>query len=108
MGGSADEGTAGGPAGGRGRPPEPAWAWHEHAACAGVQGDLFFGPERESSQHRLDREARAVEVCAGCPVLGRCRSYALARPESYGVWGGMTEADRLWLRRRRSRSRRAA
>jgi WhiB family redox-sensing transcriptional regulator len=43
---------------------------------------------------------RAAELCAGCPVLAECLELALRVPAS-GIWGGMTEFDRLQLIRGR-------
>lgn len=40
-----------------------------------------------------DSEEQAKQVCAGCPVLDACRTWALATPVG-GVVGGMTEAER--------------
>lgn len=56
--------------------------------------------EWEEAQVRQEREAAAVAVCASCPVLDACRTYALsvdsdghlAEPE--GVWGGLTSLER--------------
>ncbi|GAA4221443.1 hypothetical protein FHR32_005088 [Streptosporangium album] len=36
---------------------------------------------------------RARAMCSGCPVLGACAEYGIAR-ERYGVWGGLTERAR--------------
>lgn len=33
-------------------------------------------------------------MCAACPVVAQCRSHALEVREPYGVWGGLTEAER--------------
>jgi WhiB family redox-sensing transcriptional regulator len=29
-----------------------------------------------------------------CPVAAECRDYAFAIKEPYGIWGGLTEAER--------------
>jgi len=34
-------------------------------------------------------------VCASCPVIAQCRAHALAVQEPYGIWGGLSEDDRL-------------
>ncbi|GAA1170690.1 hypothetical protein GCM10009584_09540 [Ornithinimicrobium humiphilum] len=45
-------------------------------------------------------------VCATCPVLERCRAHALAAREPYGVWGGMTEEERMaWYAEEDARGR---
>lgn len=81
------------------------WEWQLDGACRAGDGDLFFHPygEREPSRSRRERAAQAV--CAGCPVLLNCRSYALAAQEPYGVWGGMTETDRVEMLAERARRR---
>lgn len=38
--------------------------------------------------------AKAAEACSTCPVLARCRTYAEAQGESWGVWGGIDRSDR--------------
>src|SRR4051812_21688137 len=88
--------------GGRRKPmPARSRAWHLEAACAHAPDGLFYGPEGEKPPERLAREARALEFCAACPVLEACRTHALALPETYGVWGGTTEANRNAVRRGR-------
>jgi len=79
------------------RPQADAWEWQLHGACRGVDSDLFFHPENERGLSRSQREAAAKAVCLRCPVLKRCREHALAIREPYGVWGGMSEAERVSL-----------
>lgn len=81
--------------------PARSRAWHLEAACVRAPEGLFYGPEGEKPPERLAREARALEFCAACPVLDPCRMHALALPETYGVWGGTTEANRNAVRRGR-------
>lgn len=72
--------------------------WGERAACRGVDPTLFFGPNRFEAKHeRLARETKAKAICAACPVIEPCRDHALRRGESFGVWGGLGEADRRAL-----------
>ena len=33
-------------------------------------------------------------MCQTCPVVEQCRRHALAVHEPYGVWGGLSEAER--------------
>lgn len=60
----------------------------------GADSSVFFSPEAERGLKRQRREERAKAVCATCPVIDRCRDHALAVQEPYGVWGGLTEAER--------------
>ena len=78
--------------------------WHTGAACCRNEAGLFFAPSKEPTAARLAREEQAKQVCARCPVLLECREHALAQPEPYGVWGGLTAAERrVVLARRRRR-----
>ena len=78
--------------------------WHSNAACRRDEAGLFFAPSKEPTAARLAREEHAKRVCARCPVLLACREHALLQPEPYGVWGGMTAAERrVVLARRRRR-----
>ncbi|MFD8085698.1 WhiB family transcriptional regulator [Kitasatospora sp. NPDC059722] len=78
--------------------------WHTGAACRRDEVGLFFAPSKEPTAARLSREDQAKRVCARCPVLLECREHALAQPEPYGVWGGLTAAERrVVLARRRRR-----
>lgn len=81
-----------------------SWEWQLNGACRGADGELFFHPygEREPSRSRRERAAQAI--CATCPVLLECRSYALAAREPYGVWGGLTENDRVEILAGRERT----
>lgn len=66
-------------------------AWRAGALCAQVDGDLFFPEKGESA-------LPAKRVCAGCPVRAECLAEALARPERFGVWGGLSEPERRAVR----------
>ena len=75
--------------------PEHARPWQVHAACRGDKGSLFFPPDKERRAARSLREARAKAVCEGCPVLDVCREHALRVEESSGIWGALTEDERV-------------
>lgn len=69
--------------------------WEGDARCRGRDASLFFGPNRfEPKRERLEREAAAKEICARCPAISSCRTFALSEGEMYGVWGGLGEAER--------------
>lgn len=82
-------------------------AWRDEAACRGasVEASWWF-PEGYGAQQRSP--ARALAVCATCPVRRECLEYALSVPERHGVWGGMTESERRREQRRRDRIAAAA
>ncbi|MDX3535195.1 WhiB family transcriptional regulator [Streptomyces sp. MB09-01] len=80
------------------KPRVPARAedgpWHAEAVCRRDEAGLFFAPSKEPTAARLSREEAAKRVCARCPVMVACREHALLQPEPYGVWGGLTAAER--------------
>jgi WhiB family redox-sensing transcriptional regulator len=86
------------------------WDWTAHAACRGLDINLFFGTdgERYDQGARQRREAEARAVCASCPVAAECLAHALEHPEKYGTWGQMTEEELKAERRRRTRRSLAA
>jgi WhiB family redox-sensing transcriptional regulator len=73
------------------RPP----GWMDDALCAQSDPDAWF-PEPGQSP------VPAKRICAACPVRPQCLDYVLARPEQFGVWGGLTERERRDLYRRRT------
>ncbi|MEV6651238.1 WhiB family transcriptional regulator [Streptomyces sp. NPDC051219] len=88
----------------RGPAREDAGPWHSEAVCRRDEAGLFFAPSKEPTAARLSREEAAKRVCARCPVMVDCREHALLQPEPYGVWGGLTAAERrVVLARRRRR-----
>ena len=71
--------------------------WRTRAACCGTPGpDLFF-PLDTTGGPAARQVAAAKAVCARCPVLAECRSWAINH-EAYGIWGGLTEHQRARLR----------
>lgn len=73
------------------------------AACVGTDPDLFFP---DPSDVRRVEQAKAV--CAECPVIAECLAGALRRGEKHGIFGGLTETERVNLVRRASRPRKRA
>jgi WhiB family transcriptional regulator, redox-sensing transcriptional regulator len=70
----------------------------DQAACRHHDPELFFpvsavGPGREQTES-------AKRVCRTCPVLAECLDWALATAIPFGVVGGLSEAERLAIRRR--------
>ena len=66
--------------------------WQAQALCAQTGADFFF-PEPGSSV----REAK--RICGMCEMRSACLEYALNNDERFGVWGGLSEKERLELRR---------
>jgi WhiB family redox-sensing transcriptional regulator len=69
-----------------------------------MASSFFFHPWGERGPSRDQRVVRAKEVCASCPVIEECRRHALEVQEQYGVWGGLSEEERLVLLNRGRRS----
>jgi WhiB family redox-sensing transcriptional regulator len=77
------------------RPVADEWEWQYQGACRDLPSEMFFHPDGERGPRRRNRENTAKAVCASCPVIAACRAHALAVQEPYGIWGGLSEDDRL-------------
>jgi WhiB family redox-sensing transcriptional regulator len=72
-------------------------SWRQHAACRGVEPDVFYPVSDEEADI-------AKAICDQCSVRQTCLEYALTNRERDGVWGGATERERRRLLRQRRRS----
>jgi WhiB family redox-sensing transcriptional regulator len=73
-------------------------SWELLAACRGSAAASFVAPLGvESKPQRRTRESSAKRVCADCPVRRECLDYAMRVHEPFGIWGGLTEAERRQL-----------
>jgi WhiB family redox-sensing transcriptional regulator len=70
----------------------PDMGWQEQALCVQTGADFFF-PEQGGSV----REAK--RICGMCQTRPACLEYALDHGERFGVWGGLSESERLRLAR---------
>jgi WhiB family redox-sensing transcriptional regulator len=68
--------------------------WGQQAACASARfdPDWWFAP----ADDELQMVAR--DVCDSCPVRRSCLAHALVVNEPDGIWGGLDETERAWLR----------
>ena len=68
--------------------------WAGRAACASrsVDPEWWHAPAGDELQDT------ARGVCGSCPVRRSCLAYALATGEPDGIWGGLDEDERVWLR----------
>ena len=71
--------------------------WMRDGLCAQTDPDAFH-----PDQNTPVKPAKAV--CAGCPVLAECRSYALETDQRFGVWGGLSARQRQRIRSRAART----
>ena len=79
--------------------------WYEQAACKGQDINIFY----DSTIKGVTRpHNKALAFCNGtedqpaCPVRDECLNFALSFPleyDQYGIFGGMTGAQRRRLRR---------
>lgn len=74
-------------------------SWQERAACRREDAETFFSIEPEAVH-------RALALCARCEVREACLAQAMARRETFGVWGGTTETERRRIFRRERHHRR--
>jgi WhiB family redox-sensing transcriptional regulator len=59
---------------------------------------VFFPPPAfERKEEKLQREARAKEICTTCSVKKDCLEYAVRIREPHGIWGGLNESERKAL-----------
>lgn len=73
------------------------WEWQYQGACRDADPALFFHPEGERGGTRRRRDEGAKAICMACPVIEECRQHALTVREPYGVWGGLSEDERLTI-----------
>ena len=68
--------------------------WVARAGCASrlVDPDWWHAPAGDAA------ETAARGVCDTCPVRRSCLAYALTMNESDGIWGGLDDTERTWLR----------
>jgi WhiB family transcriptional regulator, redox-sensing transcriptional regulator len=75
-------------------PNSDLWDWQLLAHCRGLDSAVFFSPDGERGKDRARREQGAKAMCRQCPVIAECRDHAMAVGEVFGVWGGLSEAER--------------
>ena len=74
--------------------------WKDQANCKGEPVKTFF-PEDNSGCNQKERVSRVYELCGKCEVKEECLNYALDNNEKFGVWGGLGEKRRRYLRMER-------
>jgi WhiB family transcriptional regulator, redox-sensing transcriptional regulator len=80
--------------------------WRDRAACLNEEPELFF-PIGNTGPALLQIE-QAKAICHRCEVVDTCLEWAMESGQDAGVWGGMSEEERLALKRRNARARRAS
>jgi hypothetical protein len=79
--------------------------WRDGGVCNASDADLHFAEieelveegytKAEAKEFVAEAEEMAKGMCAACPIRGKCLSSAMVNDEKWGVWGGMTRAERL-------------
>lgn len=73
--------------------------WRDRSACVDEDPELFF-PIGHTGPAEM-QVAEAKLVCGRCDVRSACLRWALETGQGHGVWGGLDEAERKGLSRRR-------
>ena len=79
--------------------------WRDRAACLDEDPELFFPIGNTGPAFRQIEKAKAV--CRRCSVVETCLSWAMESRQEDGVWGGLAADERIALKRRNARARRA-
>ena len=66
--------------------------WRDRARCAESDPELFYPEARETAPI-------AKSICSLCEVRDECLAAALAGREPHGIWGGLTDRERLAVAR---------
>lgn len=77
----------------------PAWC-KSSVVLGGWIGD-GIGPIETVDMFETENRARRnelVDICRKCPVQKECAEYAIAAHINYGIWGGLTSAERRRIR----------
>jgi len=88
------------------------YAWQKDSLC---QKELKFVPEtKEHIPYTCDDfyppTGKAIteavkEMCNRCPVQNECLEFALAFPEHYGSWGGVSKEQREVIKQQREKGK---
>lgn len=70
--------------------------WQQFARCVDVPSEIFFD---KADNGRFLYESEAKSICRRCSVQSCCADDALASKDRAGIWGGLSEQDRVRLRR---------
>lgn len=83
-----------------------SYDWRDDGECRRHDPEMWFPGDTTGPWIPQIEEAKAV--CRMCPVLRECRDWAMGHRQESGIWGGMTEQDRVAYRRRMARAAAAA
>lgn len=69
--------------------------WRDDADCRTKAPERWFPKPGDAAAVK-----DAKSVCFGCPVMYQCAQGALTRGEESGVWGGLSEGQRVTIRKK--------
>jgi len=72
---------------------------YEAPSCATIGGDFWF-PESTLEGGSTADSFYAKSICNRCPHKRECAEWGIYK-ETHGIWGGLTNRDRLAIRRQR-------
>lgn len=85
------------------RPMAADFSWAALAACK-IPEDVRTAANWYADAATVQCKM-AIAICNECPVKEPCLQHALDTDEEFGVWGGMTPAQRSMILRGHSRER---
>jgi hypothetical protein len=71
--------------------------FYENPSCAQVGGEFWF-PERTDGSMNTVEMVMAKSICHTCPHKAECAEWGINK-EQFGIWGGLTQADRVPIRK---------
>lgn len=86
------------------------YEWQYKGECNKHNPETFFLPYNARMSEKTALIKVAKDICAQCPVIAECLSYALDTEQEFGVWGGLSEDERrrILLRRKRTPTKKVA
>lgn len=72
--------------------PSPG-TWEHKALCRDEPYEVFYGADERKPMSAAE-VAYARSICDRCPVRRNCLIFSFATDQEWGVWGGLTAAER--------------
>lgn len=73
--------------------------WMQRALCGDADPEDFYSHPEDKDMDPT-RTARALRVCARCPVRSECLNWALEQDDHWAIMGGQTPRQRKATHRR--------
>lgn len=79
--------------------------WFAEAACKGKTAQMFPADRNDNYKpgriKLTEQEEAGKAICHSCPVMMKCRDFAMEHWFLSGIWGGLLDHERRSLRRRK-------